>query len=66
MTSVGEVAHVAAALLGARTDARADGLRARVAEVAGALPAHEPSPDVAAFWCADSRPAVGALPEVEL
>ncbi len=61
-TTVGEVAHVAGLLLGDRTDAGADALRARLAEVAGVLPSSAPYPDAAGFWCVDSRRAVGGLP----
>ena len=65
MTTVAEVAHVTSLLAGVIGDpARADTLRARVAEVARGRADDETYPDTAAFWCADSRRAIDAVPEV--
>lgn len=65
VTTVAEVAHVTSLLAAVIGDpARADTLRARVAEVARGRADDEAYPDTAAFWCTDSRRAIDALPEV--
>ncbi len=65
VTTVAEVVRVADLLATAIADrARGDNLRARVAQVAAGLAPDDTYPDTAAFWCIDSRRAVGACPEV--
>lgn len=65
VTTVAEVAHVAGLLAGAIADpARGDALRAQVAQIATGLAPDDTYPDTPAFWCVDSRRAVGACPEV--